>query len=80
MPEKHGGCRKLEDNTPTGIKEMPLPSFCSIIGYVTDTCATIHMFLEIYSSACQAFYQNGAVTRCIFFYLYQKFIDLEVHS
>ncbi|XP_035218611.1 activating signal cointegrator 1 complex subunit 2-like isoform X2 [Stegodyphus dumicola] len=68
IPEKHGGYYASEDNSQSGIKELSLTSFCDIINYVCDTSATIYTFLEIYSPACQIFYQHGAVNRIVPFY------------
>ena len=61
--EKQQDCRRLDEHSFNGIREMPLSSFCDIISYITDASATIYMFLEIYSPACEVFRQNGAITR-----------------
>lgn len=61
--EKQGDCRRLDEQSFTDIREMPLSSFCDIISYITDASATIYMFLEIYSPACEVFRQNGAINR-----------------
>ncbi|GIY00130.1 hypothetical protein CDAR_501572 [Caerostris darwini] len=48
--------------------EFSLSSFHDVVNYNTDVIATLHAFLEIFSEACNVFFQSGAALRLATFY------------